>query len=116
MYAADEVKLSQDLRAGQIRWKAGKLGCSKANRLKGEGGRKVWKLLLSALKLPGFPADSFSYELYDSNYESRIIFMVRPSMFPPLTITPTFPQGFKRPLNSAAMPRAPEGSTTSFMR
>jgi len=38
-----------------------------------------------------------------------------PSIFPPLRMTPTRPAGRNAPLSSAAMPSAPEGSTTSFI-
>ena len=46
----------------------------------------------------------------------NILVIVGPSMLPPLTITPIFPRTVSRLLISAATPRAPDGSTTSFMR
>ena len=48
--------------------------------------------------------------------DAKTIRIVGPSMLPPLIITPTLPCAATFPLNSAATPSAPDGSTTSFMR
>ena len=46
----------------------------------------------------------------------KIWVIVFASTLPPLRITPTVPWAGTAPLNNAAKPSAPEGSTTSFIR
>lgn len=49
-------------------------------------------------------------------YEFKIMVMVAASMLPPLKMMPMRPAGLTARLVRAARPRAPEGSTTIFMR